>query len=424
MWRTLLSLCFALGCSSSRMVLSSDDAGTRDTSFSRPDGFLDATNSDAPDSGPPILDPTDPRVQLTEEEAACLGLTVGGCPSCHIQDGLWVLRPVGVMAPDTPTPPARTLRECGVTDPGRLFPRRPDILDGVDTAARTFALRDIVLDQREVWEDVGWNLDGAITDDVSDEPLCIPPEGDFPPLDGRGGVDNVFGERVLATLADLYPGFEANARARMVQGETIVVRLRDWNGMNNDPNVEVIVAMAASVTRADGLPEPQWDGNDRWNVATTSFSGGNPDRPLIIDNNAYVADGRLVARMPDRQPVVIPWLETNRFQLRLTEARLSAEITDGGTRLRDVTISGRYGDIDLADALTRSGLCEGGSARDLLDRERQEDLDVRGIAGSGGPGVACTAMSFSIGFTGVGAVYGEIVEPAPEDPVDCLPDPF
>ncbi|MEM9072535.1 MAG: hypothetical protein AAGE52_28770 [Myxococcota bacterium] len=340
--------------------------------------------------------------------------------SCEGDAGMFDAAVEDTGVPDTSMPPDTGPVICGTS-----IPERPDVLDEVDTATRTYALRDIVIDQRgTVWEELGWNLDGRCTVAVTDEPECLPPEGDFPPLDGSGGVDNVFGERVLGTLADLNPTFQPNARQEMAEGDTIVIRLKDWNGTDNDPNVEVLAAAGVEHVRLDGNPLPQWDGNDRWNVATTSFSGGNPDRPLIVDNNAYVVNRRLVARIPDRQPLVIPWIDSNNFQLRITDGRITARISNDGNALENLSITGRYGDIDLADAWTRAGLCEGGSIRGLLDRELGEDLDVRSIPGSGGPGVECNAMSLAIGFTGFLALYGEVVEPPPEDPVECIPDPF
>ncbi len=52
---------------------------------------------------------------LTPEQAECLGLTAAGCASCHQRAGMWFLRPYGVGGPPAiPTPPARSLAECGV----------------------------------------------------------------------------------------------------------------------------------------------------------------------------------------------------------------------------------------------------------------------------------------------------------------------
>lgn len=307
---------------------------------------------------------------------------------------------------------------------GNVPPPRPTVEDSIDVETHTWALKDVVLDQRgDRWQEIGWNLDERCTFSIDDEHLCTPPTAPVPPLDGPGGVDNSFGQHLLGLIAMFNSTFQAVARDSMERGQSIVVRLKDWNGMDDDPSVELVLAAAAGVQRFDGLTEPQWDGNDRWDVADSSFSGGNPDRPLIRDDNAYVAGRMIVARIPDRQPIVIPWVGTNSFALRLTDALFTAEITPDGNNLQRAWITGRYGVIDLADAWESAGLCDGGALRSLIDMEVSEDMDVRSTPGTGGPGATCDALSVALEFTGYRGEFGTVVPTPPPPPVECIPDP-
>ncbi|MEM9069490.1 MAG: hypothetical protein AAGE52_13335, partial [Myxococcota bacterium] len=304
---------------------------------------------------------------------------------------------------------------------GTPHPSRPVGSDRDDTATRTYALRDILVDQRgDLWEELGWNLDERCSLALTDEPACIPPEADRGPLDGSGGVDNVFGQRVLRQLADINPSFQQDMRAAMLEGRTNIIRLAGWNGTDNDPRVEVFVAEAAGHVRLDGADAPQWDGNDRWNVADVSFVGGNPDRPIALDDNAYVVNRRLVAQIPDRQPFLIPWVgRSTRFEVTLTQGRISARISNDGNALEDFTLSGRFGDSDLEDNWIRFGSCDAESLRRALELQFGALYDLRSAPGSGGPSVDCDAMSVAIGFTGVAALYGEVVEALPDDSMTC-----
>ncbi len=326
--------------------------------------------------------------------------------------------------PDSALPDAGDASmDAGPVVCGNVPPPRPTTPDDIDVETHTWALKDIVLDQRGKWQDIGWNLDGRCTFDITDEHLCTPPTAPVPPLDGPGGVDNSFGQHILGLVAMFNTTFEVVAQRSMEEGQSIIVRLTNWNGMDDDPSVDVALMAAAGVRRPDGTTVPQWDGSDRWDVASTSFRGGNPEQPLIRADNAYVAGRMIVAKLPDRQPIIVPWVSTNSFELRLTDTTFTAEISEDANTLQRVWLTGRYGVIDLADAWERSGLCDGGALRALVDMEISEDMDVRSTPGTGGMGATCDAISLALEFTGYRADYGTLVTPEPPPPVECIPDP-
>ena len=338
--------------------------------------------------------------------------------------------PAGVDAGDVgPPPDASGDANIDAPDSGppvigrRPPPRPPASTEGDDTSARVWALKDVVLDQSgDIWRTIGWNLDEVETESIMDFHPCTPPDAPVPPLDGIAGTDNAFGKSILSQIIMFNSAFEANAREEMEEGEAILVSLRGWNGEDDDPQVEVTMIQALGVNRADGEPLPQWDGDDRWIQADTSFVGGNPDVPQIFNDNAYVADRMIVFQLPDRRPITLPWVDSNRFDLFLIDAMLTGTISEDGQRLEQVWLTGRYPTVELNMAWEIAGLCEGTASRAIIDMLLASELDIRDPVGSGtGPSVTCNAISLALELTGYLADLDAIASPPDPQPVDCLP---
>ncbi len=303
--------------------------------------------------------------------------------------------------------------ECGVRWPAR--PDRPDALDDQEVV---FALRDLQLDQRASWAELGWDLDQRCTLSTADEASCIPPGASSPPLDGREGRDNVFGATILEELADADPGLGAAVQARMSAGEALLLHIGGWNGQADDPLVEVWLAQTVGVDRADGEPEPQWDGADVWDVSSANFVT-MANRPRLGDDRAYIANRTLVVRLPDREELVFPLSGGAQLELRMTETRLTGTLSEDTRRLEDVVITGRFALIDLEAALGKAGICPGTELRARLERRLATSLDLRSDPETASPGVTCDAVSAAFPLVGVRAGLGARVEPPPPPEDRC-----
>lgn len=298
---------------------------------------------------------------------------------------------------------------------GKRPPRRPDLMDdGESVSTVTFALRDIVLDQTDRWGDIGYDLDDRCTRSERDDPLCISPTGDVS-VDAPGGVDNVFGERISPLLTLYDPTFEQQARAAMESGDSILVMIDEWNGRDDDPTVSVTIAQAVGV---EG-DVPRWDGADRWQRSRASYVGME-ELPLTFDDVAYVADGVLVARIPDRRPITWPWLGGNHFYTSLIGGLLTGRLSTDRQRLTQVTIVGRQPRVELDVALELAGFCGGTPIDEILHSELDSAMDVRDPVGSGSPGAICNSISVAFELTGYRALAGPIVDPPPPAPRVCL----
>ncbi|AKF04457.1 hypothetical protein [Sandaracinus amylolyticus] len=346
----------------------------------------------------------------------------------------------GITRDDAGPPDAGPSDAGCVDDPGNVG--RPDgcVLDrwparpvcrgdtGDDGVVRYVALLDPLLDQGpDAWRTLGHDLDGLCTDPLmTDTVECRTTTG--PVLDGLGGIDNAT-SRVLAGTRILWPTWLADAQAfareRMRQGEVVpIMRIRGWSGEPDDARVEVWVAGSVDVLHADtpapdggvleedpSRPDPAWDGTDRAYVADGYFSVSDIGMPLIGDDDAYVAGGTLVARIPDRAPFDVAARSAGGVaRMVLTDARFVGALAADGTRFDHAMVVGRWGRNDLLGYLEDVGICSSDPDFAPLRVAIEQALDLRSDPSSTGPDLACDATSIALPFdTTVPVHFGGLV---------------
>lgn len=323
---------------------------------------------------------------------------------------------------------ATTIAGCKVYDPAlvadagggvdartecasRVPPPRPDVPDG-DGPEVAFGLRMVVMSQGDEWASYGYDVDGFCTRGPSFDGECIPPGGARAPADGPEGVDNVFGQSFFPLVALTTPDLEASSREAQEAGQGLpILRVRGWNGQPDDPRVDIAVMQAVfgapGGAESDPPPPPMdpvtsrpvWDGRDWFWVRDDAFLEGDLERPRIRDDNAYVAGGVFVARLPDRVDIVFPADEYG-VLVRVTGASATGRVSDDGMMMESVRVAGRWSIIDLLSTARNVGICSGSRDYDLLTAQLDMIADVRSVPGTGGPGVRCDAISLGVGFTG------------------------
>ena len=310
------------------------------------------------------------------------------------------------------------------TCPAGRPPLRPAGPDG-DGPEAFYALRNIQLVQdRDRWRTIGYDLDGLDTQDVSDPVECTPGMGRDPETDGVGGVDNAFGHLITPLLLAAEPTFASDGQLNETNGlGAVLVRVTGWNGGRNDSLVKVTVTQSVFGTpKVDGgipdasvpdggvnydagvPPLPRWDGNDAWWGRSDSFFSGDPLRPRIADDNAYVADGTIVMRLPDRREIIFSG-DTQGVVFKLTDATLTVHVLADGNTVDQALLSGRWASNDILDAIPFVGVCPATSNYTLLSNLLATSVDLRSAPGSGGAGVICDALSVGIGFSGIRATW-------------------
>ena len=318
----------------------------------------------------------------------------------------------------------RDLGTTCTTCPAGRPPPRPASPDGNGPEA-FYALRNIqIVQDGNRWKTIGYDLDGLDTQDVSDPVECTPGMGRDPETDGEGGVDNAFGHLITPLLLAADPEIEREGQANETAGlGAVLLRVIDWNGGPDDARVHVTVTQSVFGTPKVGgaipdagvpdggvdydagvPPLPRWDGNDAWWGRSDSFFGGDESRPRIFDDNAYVANGTIVMRLPDRRDVIFSGNERG-VLFKLTDATLTAHMTSDGSTVDRALLSGRWSANDILDAIPFAGVCPGSPNYRLLENLLTTSVDVRSTPGSGGAGVSCDALSVGLAFDGTRATW-------------------
>jgi hypothetical protein len=276
-----------------------------------------------------------------------------------------------------------------------------------------------------MWATIGYDLDGLCSY-APDPPVeCLPPnDGASPETDGRDGIDNSFGENFPLVLFTFVGDVQTSFDTELMAGRGLVlVRIQDWNGMPDDPRIAVTIANGVRTDPAEGAPDggvpdggtatpPAWDGTDVFLPALDDFVGGDETRPRILNDNAYVADGTVVVALPDRSELV--WTSDRLvFALVLTDPILTARISDDKSFLEDVTITGRWGKLDLLEAFEGLTFCSGGPERAALERLFDDAADVRQDSMTGDGMVDCDAVSVAVRMRGYRGEWGMLTSPDP-----------
>ncbi|MEM9072703.1 MAG: hypothetical protein AAGE52_29615 [Myxococcota bacterium] len=285
--------------------------------------------------------------------------------------------------------------EPPVCEPTR-WPDTPSGPGGLERMERYFALRDVVLDQGAALARIGWDLDGLCTADAASRGCRGDAIDSFAP-DGRAGLDNAFGTMVLPAITAVRSDLERTVRDRMENGETLILGIRDWNGTDTDS--EVTFSMVRTAGLADGREEPRWDGTDRYLQDEDGFIDIGPlTDNKIIDKGAYLIDGVLVGRIPERQPVVFPWLDGSTIGLTLLDGQVTARLGPDLQTLSEVWITGRMSVFDVRRMWDEAGFCEGDDIRRIVDASVNEALDMLINDGISGADIFCDAISIGIEF--------------------------
>jgi hypothetical protein len=172
-----------------------------------------------------------------------------------------------------------------------------------------------------------------------------------------------------------------------------MVRIEDWNGLANDERVMVTFAVGADVA-GRGLPD--WTTGDvTVEPADGFFNAGG--MPLARDLTAYVADGKLVAVIPESLPFDFA-AEGRRLSIALRDARLVIGLTPEGPT--DFTVYGRWSVAEATAAVELLAPCPADAAIrtaavNLLNRA----ADLRSDRTEDGTGLACNAISLALRFT-------------------------
>lgn len=293
------------------------------------------------------------------------------------------------------------------------------------------------------WRAFGFDLDGTCTgsdtcEGADSPPSCKPPVPQIS-VDGTYCRDNTFGRleyaaSLIPELANKYGLSDDAFNCALCVGHyNYLVKISGYNGEANDEKV-----------RLDLYPSPGLEKPLPWNCADPSWRTRpcfTSDMPFTIqedqvveprpgpdladskqaDDNAFVKDGYLVAKLP---PNTLFWFPGYNglvvaYPLRFTSALVTGKLArgaDGVWRLTDAIIGGRARATDLIQGFRLMGLCETDPNYPLLVDFASNNQDLL-ADGRKDPSATCDAMSVGLAITALQAVAGKL---APVEPlVEC-----
>ncbi|MBX3249850.1 MAG: hypothetical protein KF901_21915 [Myxococcales bacterium] len=347
---------------------------------------------------------------------------------CQVFDPALVAPPADAAEPEVDSGPvdAGGAVTCSDGTPLRRPPPRPAGDAGGDQTI-IIGLRDVGLRQTgDSWRDIGFDLDGLCTETALSDVECVPPADVAVQLDGNGGIDNAF-HSLFEVVNLVFPELASTAVMSALDGVGVVtLTIRGWNGTRNDARVDVSLAQsvagipgtgqaappdveirgddyrvypAGSGEGATPLPRPAWDGEDWLWVRDEAFFMNNPEQPRVRDNNAYIADGQLVVRLPDRVEIIFAGDEQG-IRVLLTDGYAVGTFDEAFERVSPMTVAGRWSVLDMLDTAAAVGICAGSTEYNILQNKLNEVADVRAVPGTGGMDVECDAVSIGVNFEG------------------------
>lgn len=289
---------------------------------------------------------------------------------------------------------------CGM-EPG-LLPCRPPMstssADG-DPVEATFAITDVLLDQKGVDPPIGLDLDGidgSAGSPTQDQGECGATEG---ARDAKFGIDNVLGMHLWPDLAGVLK-IECEVERTHKRGlGTLLIHISNWNGNADDAEVTVTVVSAIAgfnrpgwrtqedaqaaaadwdflivntgteeepsydlpiVLDADGNPvedEPCWTPNH----TTNDWFFANPrsftsQYPNVRTTRGYVSDYRLVVPLDVNAPIEL-MTDRRGVSIPLVGGYLVGDIVDNALRLENAYIAGRFRVSEIVEVGEAIGFC-------------------------------------------------------------------
>ncbi len=273
----------------------------------------------------------------------------------------------------------------------------------------------------------GFNLDHACTCPGPD--TCQRPIDAGQACDYSGGVDNI-GRQVFGLFASTGDGgfiTEDTINQAIAQGLIgAFIRVRNYNGLADDAQVQVSVYASLGVT---GFPTPpKFDGTDQWDIDEGSTNGGSFDQPKY-STTGYVRNHTLVASL--KFPVIIGSQYISPITVELQSGLIVANIALNGSgptaTLKSLSgeLAGRWESSKLLTSLQSvpdpfndgGFLCKGGFVYEAAKIAICKDQDIASDPTNDGTGI-CDALSLGLGFEATPALHGP-VKPSPANPMHC-----
>jgi len=311
------------------------------------------------------------------------------------------------------------------------LPCRPDVADEQSGEPIVFAARTMRLgfswDARDDWQNLGLDRDCLATTATGQPTSCklTRPESG---KDGLAGRDNSvglnFGElaQFMKVAGLIETDVEKAVNADMERGhDGWTLTLEEYHGGSADPQVKVAFRLSDGAQGEDGgWKQAQWDGTDAWSYEPNSVTGSD-DAPKYVDDNAFVVDDVLVAKLPAGMPFEVQ-TEKGPLTMHIVQLVVAARLSTDRQRIEDGMVSAVWPMTVARDQVVefamKYGLCPPDPRLALLLAQFEQASDIR-IDLLPAPEVPCNGISFGMAFTAHVATLGTKTAPRPDQPNAC-----
>jgi len=283
----------------------------------------------------------------------------------------------------------------------------------------------------DAWKDYGFDLDARNTTadmSASSQNSCKRRSGSPTKVlaDGNGGIDNNFGQHVMAVIKSLKADAEDAVTKSVTDGKfTLLLKIDNATDKDNS-SAPGSLYVANDFVGADGKPAtPTFTTSDVWPINAASLADGKTiGQPKLSFPKGYIANGYWVSGELGT--------ETINLSISLSGADISLPIDSGVIVVKladgsDGTIAGAMNTDKLKDALTpvakRFGICPGNATYDQVVETLTQSADlVSGAPNLQDTSKECNAISIAIGFTmkptgdhSAAKILTSTTDPGPDD---------
>ncbi len=288
-------------------------------------------------------------------------------------------------------------------------PARPTV--GAATATRrVFAVNKLFLGDTDrngvassnAWKAYGYDLDGVATK-TSKQGTCKPISDGVVVLDGASGIDNSFGQNILAALQKAASGFNEPSKTvseSLTNGSFTLIL--DATGLDDSPTQTAAGLTGQLFVGGKLATPPKFDGTDNWPVIgellvdKADISKGSK----IKFSDAYVNNGMWVngARSDVTIAISVSGVSLN---LKIRNATISAKHSSPNA-LTEGTVAGYIAVSEIIDTIGKVAgrlspeACPGKSLFNQVKSIIESNADIR-LSGADAT-KDCDAISIGLGF--------------------------
>ena len=316
---------------------------------------------------------------------------------------------VGDSALDTgePLPDSAPLPDVGPVPSGPKPPPRPAAATS-GGATKWFAFDSLRLgvtvratgaSSPSAWKEYGYDFDSRITtadDSVTSRNSCRRVSGSPQKVlaDGNLGIDNNFGQHVMAVVKSLKSDSEETVNSSIRSGNITMLLRLDNVGPDDNADVPGALFLAAPLGGT-----PTFTESDKWPIDSASVDASKEAKAKF---KGYMAGGMWVSGDfgTGSFALLLPFISGSAASFHLESGVITVRVADGsnGTIAGGATTDSVK--IGFTPLMKQFGICPGNATYDQVVATLTQSADlVAGAPQMQNPSVTCNTLSMGLGFS-------------------------